>query len=123
VSVGSVASTPVPESLVPSVVPPVRRPVGGAVPGRRAALGLVDRAVLVALRDSLAREALVDDDALVGHRLCRRAAGQHVGADGRVDRRGDVGVRRHREVDGRRGVEPEVEVGVEVEEADDLLVG
>ena len=92
--------------------------------GASAGLGpLVDGAVLRRVRDRLAGDALVDEHALVGQRLGRRADREHVGADGGVDRRGDVRVRGDREVDRGRGVQRDVEIGVEVEQGDDLLVG
>ncbi len=85
-------------------------------------VGLVDRAVLRGGGDGLAGDALVDQHALVGQRLGGRADRQHVGADGGVDRRGDVGVGGHGQVDRGGGVERDVEVGVEVQQRDDLLV-
>ena len=52
----------------------------------------------------------------------RRALREDVGADGGVDRGGHVGVGGDGEVDRGGGVEGEVEVGVQVEDRDDLLV-
>src|SRR4051812_20190189 len=89
----------------------------------RGARGLVDAADLWRVRDRLAGDLLVDQGALVRQRLGGRAVGQDVRADGGLDGRRDVGVGRHGQIDGRRRVEGDVQIGVEVEQRDDFLVG
>ena len=85
-------------------------------------VALVEGAVLVGVRAGVRVQALVDDHALVAERLGGGVHRQHVGADRRVDRRGHVGVGGDGEVDRRGRVDREVDVGVEVEDRDDLLV-
>ena len=85
-------------------------------PRGKRGFALLDRRRLVRRRVGDALERLNDHGVLVGNRVGRRARGQDIGADRRVDRRGDVRVGRDGGVDRRGQVEREVQIDVEVEQ-------